>query len=120
MDDLVRQIAHLIATGCNIAALGTIAAGAAAAVVRSFWSWRRYTELGFKKDVWIKFASTLILALEFALSADIANTAVAPSWQDIGQLAAIAAIRTLLSYSLGRDLEAYSQTGPREQPAPES
>lgn len=48
---------------------------------------------------------SLGLALEFLLAADILNTAVAPSWNAIGKLAAIATIRTLLNYFLGRELQ---------------
>src|SRR5689334_9678245 len=40
----------------------------------------------------------LALALEFQLAADILETAIAPEWAKIGQLAAIAAIRTALNY----------------------
>ena len=47
----------------------------------------------------------LALALEFQLGADILSTAVAPSWEQIGQLGAIAAIRTLLNYFLNKELE---------------
>jgi uncharacterized membrane protein len=47
----------------------------------------------------------LALALEFQLGADILSTAIAPSWEQIGQLAAIAAIRTLLNYFLTKELE---------------
>ena len=46
----------------------------------------------------------LILALEFQLAADILSTAIAPSWEQIGKLAAIAAIRTLLNYFLTIEL----------------
>ena len=42
----------------------------------------------------------------YMLAADIVRTAIAPSWDDIGQLAAIAVIRTFLNYFLERDLEA--------------
>jgi uncharacterized membrane protein len=44
------------------------------------------------------------LALEFLLAADILRTAISPTWTDIGQLAAIAGIRTFLNYSLAHDL----------------
>lgn len=47
----------------------------------------------------------LALALEFQVGADILSTAIAPSWEQIGKLAAIAAIRTLLNYFLTRELE---------------
>lgn len=42
----------------------------------------------------------LVLALEFQLAADILSTAIAPNWEQIGKLAAIATIRTLLNYFL--------------------
>ena len=38
------------------------------------------------------------------LGADVLATAVAPSWNDIGKLAAIAIIRTSLNYFLEREL----------------
>jgi|1185.fasta_scaffold702246_1 uncharacterized membrane protein len=51
------------------------------------------------------------LGLEFALGADILATAVSPSWEDIGQLAAIAGIRTALNYFLERELEREAAAG---------
>lgn len=52
----------------------------------------------------VKFGSSLTLSLELLLAADILQTAVAPTWEDIGKLAAIAAIRTLLNYFLEKEL----------------
>jgi uncharacterized membrane protein len=46
----------------------------------------------------------LAFALELALASDIIRTALAPSWDDLGKLAAIMAIRTVLNYFLGREL----------------
>ncbi|MBV9172016.1 MAG: DUF1622 domain-containing protein, partial [Chloroflexi bacterium] len=40
----------------------------------------------------------------FLLGADILRTAVEPSWDEIGRLAAIAAIRTALNYFLQREI----------------
>lgn len=47
----------------------------------------------------------LTLALEFQLGADILSTAIAPTWEQIGKLAAIAAIRTVLNYFLTKELQ---------------
>lgn len=58
----------------------------------------RYTE------VRLSFARYLALGLEFQLAADILSTAVAPSWDQIGKLAAIAIIRTGLNFFLMREL----------------
>jgi uncharacterized membrane protein len=53
----------------------------------------------------VKFGSALALSLELMLAADILITAVAPTWDDIGKLAAIAAIRTALNYFLEKELK---------------
>lgn len=50
-------------------------------------------------------ARYLALALEFQLGADILSTAIAPSWQQIGKLGAIAVIRTGLNYFLSKEME---------------
>lgn len=46
----------------------------------------------------------LVLGVEFQLAGDVLRTAVAPSFTEIGQLAAIAAIRTALNYFLSREI----------------
>jgi uncharacterized membrane protein len=40
------------------------------------------------------------LALELLIGGDIIRTAVAPTWNDIGQLAAIVALRVVIEYTL--------------------
>lgn len=56
-------------------------------------------------EVRLTLARFLAIALEFQLGADILSTAVAPSWEAIGKLAAIAVIRTALNYFLSRDMQ---------------
>jgi uncharacterized membrane protein len=53
----------------------------------------------------VEFGTSVVVALELMLGADVLGTAVAPSWSDIGQLAAIAIIRTALNYFLGKELK---------------
>jgi uncharacterized membrane protein len=53
----------------------------------------------------VKFGSSLAIVLELLLAADILRTAVAPTWEDIGKLAAIAAIRTGLNFFLEKELK---------------
>ena len=60
---------------------------------------------GLRKEIWRRFGTWLLLGLEFALAADIIESVLSPTWEDIGQLAAIAAIRTFLNYFLERDLD---------------
>lgn len=47
----------------------------------------------------------LALGLEFQLASDILRTAIAPTFEEIGQLAAVAAIRTALNFFLAREIE---------------
>jgi uncharacterized membrane protein len=63
---------------------------------------------GLRRAIWLRFAMWIVLALEFALAADIIRTAIAPTWDSIGKLGAIAAIRTLLNWFLVKDIERLS------------
>jgi len=56
-------------------------------------------------EVRLTLARFLAIALEFQLGADILSTAVAPSWDAIGKLGAIAVIRTALNYFLSREMQ---------------
>jgi uncharacterized membrane protein len=47
----------------------------------------------------------LLLGLEFELAADIVRSVISPTWQEIGELGAIAVIRTFLNYFLEKDLQ---------------
>src|SRR5262245_30181186 len=58
-----------------------------------------------QRDVWLRYARWLVAGLTFQLAADILETSIAPGWDDIGRVPAIAVIRTALNYFLERDLE---------------
>ena len=60
-------------------------------------------------------ARYLAMALEFQLGADILSTAVAPSWNEIGKLGAIAVIRTTLNYFLSREMQEERRTADSER-----
>jgi len=61
----------------------------------------------------LRLGRFLALGLEFQLASDLLRTAVAPSFEEIGKLAAVAAIRTGLNFFLGRELkEEQGQLGP--------
>lgn len=53
----------------------------------------------------MRLGHALSLGLEFLIGADILKTAVAPSWDDIGQLAAIIGIRTVLNFFLTKEIK---------------
>jgi uncharacterized membrane protein len=58
-----------------------------------------------RRAVWLDFAQWLVAALTFQLAADLVGTSFSPTWNEIGHLGAIAAIRTFLSYFLDREVE---------------
>lgn len=64
----------------------------------------------------LAFARYLTLALELQLAADILSTSVAPTWDRIGKLAAIAVIRTALNYFLSKELQAESAQQAKRRP----
>lgn len=57
-----------------------------------------------REGVRLTLGRSLALALEFLLAADILRTAVDPSWEELGRLAAIAAIRTALNFFLQHEI----------------
>jgi uncharacterized membrane protein len=57
----------------------------------------------------------LALGLEFQLASDLLRTAVAPTFDEIGKLAAVAAIRTALNFFLGREIRDEREELAREQ-----
>ncbi len=93
--------------------LGSVVEGVAAiiialAIVRAFFFYIRsfFSQKAIDKlEIRLSLGKSLALTLEFLLAADILRTAVAPNWDDIGKLAAIATLRTLLNYFLERELK---------------
>lgn len=58
-----------------------------------------------KENLRLRLGRWLAVALEFELGADILRTAIAPTWSEIGMLAAIAAIRTGPNYFLEKEIQ---------------
>ena len=106
MEELIKQLAEYVAVsieavGILVIAVGTIEALAAVvrALIGSAWS------VLARREAWMKYMHWLAAGLTFQLAGDIVHSAVAPTWDDVGRLAAIAAIRTFLTYFLDRDME---------------
>jgi uncharacterized membrane protein len=112
MEELLKSFWGMAATIVEGAAALLITIGAVEAFVMSLWRFRARTPQ--KMQIWMHFATWLLLGLEFELAADVIRTAIAPTWSDIGQLASIAAIRTFLSFFLDKDIEKVSYS--RENP----
>ena len=52
----------------------------------------------------LEIGHSFSLGLAFLIGASIVKTIIAPTWNDIGQLASIIAIRTILNYFLLMDV----------------
>jgi uncharacterized membrane protein len=93
--------------GLAIEAVGVlvIAIGSAVAAFKVLGVMAARASASAKRMVWLHYAQWLVAGLTFQLAGDIVHTAIAPSWDEIGKLAAIAVIRTLLSFFLDRDME---------------
>ncbi len=106
MQELLRSYAQYVSWFAEVIAITTIALGSLEAVVGmarvAFGKGVAGVE---RRAVWLRFARWLVAALTFQLAADIVSTTSAPSWQEIGRLGAIAAIRTFLSYFLDREVD---------------
>ena len=89
MQDLLRQSAEAVSLGLEFLAL----------IVT------RHLPGNQRRAVWLEFSHWLVAALTFQLAADIVQTMVVPGWEDIGRVAAIAVIRTFLTFFLDRDID---------------
>ena len=104
--DQAKTIIGFLSRAVEVAAAMVIAAAAAEATVKAFVLFvRRGSRPQEKTAVRLTLGRWLAVGLEFELAADILRTAVAPTWNEIGQLAAIAALRTALNYFLGKEIE---------------
>ena len=110
MEEMFKEVAGYIALGLEVVAITIIAYGAVMALVGLFKpNPDALRPFAGKKRVYLSFGVWLLFGLEFELAADIARTAISPTWNQVGKLAAIAAIRTFLNYFLERDVEKYAE-----------
>ena len=117
MEELFKGIAENVALAVEIVAVIIVGYGSAEAFLRIVLTLLpRNTSHGRKKEVWRRFGTWLLLGLEFELAADIVRSVISPTWIDIGQLGAIAVIRTFLNYVLEKDLESAEAEGERVVP----
>lgn len=58
-----------------------------------------------RRALWLEYGRWLVAGLTLQLAGDIVESAIYTTWDSIGQLAAIAVVRTFLNYFLERDIE---------------
>ncbi|MBW4701316.1 DUF1622 domain-containing protein [Micromonospora sp. RL09-050-HVF-A] len=105
--------------------------GATVIVVGALWAALRFVVEGLRHrsaavftPIRLSLGRFLTLGLEFQLAADILRTAVSPTFAQLGQLAAIATIRTALNVVLRREIaqeqrQVTADAGGRPQPDPQ-
>jgi uncharacterized membrane protein len=104
-------VEELLITAVGYLRLAVEAAGAAVIGIGAISTTFHYTLslLGLRHysstQIRLHLGQYLALGLEFELGADILGTAVSPTIEAVGLLAAIAAIRTSLNYFLSKELE---------------
>ncbi len=103
MDEFFKQWTLYLAVGVEAAAGLVIGLAAIEATARTLALFFR--RVGDAEEIRLRLGRWLALALEFELAADVLRTAVAPTWDEIGQLAAIIVLRTALNYFLQREID---------------
>jgi uncharacterized membrane protein len=112
MEELLVQFARVAGSLIEAAAVFIVAFGSVDAFVRLLWVMATpRASHGARKIIWRRYGMWLLLGLEFELAADIIGSVVSPTWIDIGELGAIAVIRTFLNYFLEKDLESAEESG---------
>ena len=105
-----KLVIEYLARGVEFAAALIIALAACEATIKALiLFFKRDGTPQQKTEVRMTRGRWLAVALEFELAADILNTAVTPTWNDIAKLGAIATLRTALNYFLEREIEQESK-----------
>ncbi len=103
-EDLLREYVDLLVRFVETAGALVIFVGAVIAAVRFVAAAVGRRERGEFAAVRLSLGRYLALGLEFQLASDILATAIAPTFEEIGKLAAVAAIRTALNYFLAKEI----------------
>ncbi|WP_407527885.1 DUF1622 domain-containing protein [Lacibacter sp. MH-610] len=105
MEEVAKQITINISHVVEILAAVIIAVAVIIALYNYLLQLLRKRNPPSLESIRVNFGSTVAVALELLLGADVLATAVAPGWDAIGMLAAIAVLRTALNYFLAKELK---------------
>ncbi len=104
-EETVRDLVDVLVRLVESAGAIVIFAGAVVAFARFLWIVAVKRRAASFVAIRLDLGRFLALGLEFQLAGDILRTAIAPTFEEIGQLAAVAAIRTALNFFLGREIK---------------
>lgn len=106
MNEVISTLNDIIVNMCQALAMVVILIGILKALViyvRDIFTTKR--AFGALQESRLEIGHSFSLGLAFLIGASILKTILAPTWNDIGQLAAIIALRTALNFFLLRDVE---------------
>ncbi|MFI1194732.1 DUF1622 domain-containing protein [Micromonospora sp. NPDC020750] len=103
-EEFLRQGDQVLVALVEVTGALVIFVGAAWAALRFVVEGLRHRSAAVFTPIRLSLGRFLVLGLEFQLAADILRTAVSPTFDQIGQLAAIATIRTALNFFLRREI----------------
>jgi len=109
VNDIVLIINNIVVSICQLLAIFVIMVG----IIKAVIIYLKDALFGAKaaaaiKESRLELGHAFSLGLGFLIGASILNTSIAPTWNDIGQLASIIAIRTVLNYFLLQDIAKHS------------
>ncbi|HUP10040.1 MAG TPA: DUF1622 domain-containing protein [Caldimonas sp.] len=104
MEELMKQLAEYVALGIELIAIVVVAIGTVEALVATVRLMLTGRSDSARREALLRYSRWLAAGLTFQLAGDIVQSAVTPTWDSIGRLAAIAVIRTFLTYFLERDI----------------
>lgn len=116
-ESTLRDVVDALVRLVEAAGALVIFVGAAIGFVRFVVEGLRHRDPEVFVPVRLGLGRFLALGLEFQLASDILRTAIAPSFQELGKLAAVAAIRTALNFFLAREIRDESGTVQRVRAA---
>jgi uncharacterized membrane protein len=104
MREWLTVISEHVIVVIDAMALITVVIGTTEAFLSGLWGILSSRDGHWRRDVWLRYARWLVAGLSFLLAADIVETVIVPSWDDVVRLGVIALIRTSLEIVLERDL----------------
>ena len=109
--ELLRETIEWIGNAIELMAVFTIAWASGEAFLRMLGLLFRRPSEAERREILLRYLRWLVAGLTFQLAADLVHITIATTWESLGRVAAIAVIRTFLSYFLDRDLRASEKAG---------
>lgn len=109
MEGIIIAIVNFVSSFAHFIAIIVVASG----MVKAFWIFivdifTNKESRNAIRESRLEIGHAFSLGLAFLIGASILKTTIAPTWNEIGQLAAIIAIRTILNFFLMKDISMIS------------